>query len=153
MHPLSLKIVPPFQVLILGALMWLVHQYVPLLHWHSGKEYLVSRILLLLCLAVFIAAVYQFWRNQTTINPQKIGDTRTLITTGIYRFSRNPIYVADVLLLLAWAVWLGDWANLIFPGLFICYMNRFQIEPEEQSLRKKFGNEFDAYCARVRRWI
>jgi len=153
MHPLSLKIIPPFQVLILGTIMWMVHRHVPLLHWHTGKEYLVSRILLLLCLAVFIAAVYQFWRNKTTINPQKIGDTRALITTGIYRFSRNPIYVADVLLLLAWAVWLGDWLNLIFPALFVVYMNRFQIEPEEQSLREKFGDEFEVYCARVRRWI
>ena len=153
MPGLALKIVPPFQVLFLGGIMWLIHRYFPIAHVHTGYNFLVSRILLYLCLAIFGAALYQFWRHQTTVNPRKIEQTSKLITRGVYAWSRNPIYVVDVLLLLAWAIWLGTWINLALPLVFIWFVTRFQIVPEEAMLLQKFGDEYSQYNRRTRRWI
>ncbi len=153
MNSLELKIVPPFQVLILGAVMWVVHRYIPLFHHHTGHEFLISRLTLWVCLAIFIAALYQFWRHQTTVNPRKLGETSSLITGGVFSLSRNPIYVVDVLLLIAWAIWLGQWLNLIWPVVFIWYVTRFQIEPEERILLEKFGDTYSNYQMKTRRWL
>jgi len=136
MPGLALKIVPPFQVLFLGGIMWLIHRYFPIAHVHTGYNFLVSRILLYL-----------------TVNPRKIEQTSTLITRGVYAWSRNPIYVVDVLLLLAWAIWLGTWINLALPLVFIWFVTRFQIVPEEAMLLQKFGDEYSQYNRRTRRWI
>ncbi|MGI9318757.1 MAG: methyltransferase family protein [bacterium] len=153
MHFLSLKILPPLQVLILGGLMWLVHRYVPAFHYHTGYEYLVSRLILLACLVLFVAAIYQFWKHRTTVNPQKLERTTNLITKGVYAWSRNPIYVVDVLLLLAWAIWLGNWINLLMPVVFIFLITELQIKSEENMLNNKFGDAYLQYKQRVRRWI
>jgi protein-S-isoprenylcysteine O-methyltransferase Ste14 len=150
---LSLKIIPPFQVLILGGIMWLIHRHMPLLHYHTGLEFVVSRLILLVCVAIFVSAVYQFWKYRTTVNPQKLERTSALITEGVFAWSRNPIYVVDVLLLLSWAIWLGSWINLLMPIAFIIYCTEFQIKPEEQVLTNKFGDAYIQYRQRVRRWI
>jgi protein-S-isoprenylcysteine O-methyltransferase Ste14 len=97
--------------------------------------------------------VYQFWRHRTTVNPMRPDQTSSLVTSGIYRISRNPIYLADLVILVAWMVWLGAWINIIWLAAFVVYISRFQILPEERMLAGKFGEEWDSYCARVRRWI
>ena len=153
MSPLSLKVLPPFQVLTLGAVMWLVHRYVPVLHHHFGWEFSVSRILLYACLLLFLATIYQFWKHKTTVSPTNIGETSALITGGVFAFTRNPIYVIDALLLLAWAIWLGQWLNLLMPLVFAWYCTRYQIIPEELMLREKFPEAYADYSSRVRRWL
>ena len=150
---LELKIIPPFQVLILGFLAWSVHHRLPWFHHHTGHEYLVSRILLLVALAMVVVAVYQFWRHKTTVNPVKLGETRALITDGIFSWSRNPIYLADVLILLAWVIWLGNWLALILIPTFVLLITRLQILPEERMLAEKFPLEFRQYTARTGRWL
>jgi protein-S-isoprenylcysteine O-methyltransferase Ste14 len=94
-----------------------------------------------------------FLRARTTINPLKPGNASALVAGGIYRFTRNPMNLGLATLLLAWTIYLGNIAALAGVLLFILYMNRFQIAPEERALQARFGAEFDAYCARVRRWI
>ena len=141
------------QVLILGGLMWLVHRYVPILHFHSGYEYTVSRVILVVCLILFVATVYQFWRHDTTINPIALEKSSTLITTGVFSWSRNPVYLTDLLLLLAWTVWLGNWLNLIWLPVFVVYITRYQILPEESVLGARFGPDYAAYTSRTNRWI
>jgi len=133
--------------------MWLVHRYVPILHFHSGYEYTVSRVILVLCLVLFVATVYQFWRHDTTINPIALEKSSTLITTGVFAWSRNPVYLTDFLLLLAWAVWLGNWLNLIWLPVFVFYITRYQILPEESVLGARFGSDYAAYTSRTNRWI
>lgn len=149
----SLKIIPPFQVLILGGAMWSIHRYVPFFHYHYGIEFYLSRAVLIAALILFISAVYQFWKHQTTVNPIKLDQTTALITQGVFAWSRNPIYVVDVLLLYAWAIWLGNWINLLLPFLFIYYITEFQIKPEERVLAAKFGDQYLKYKQHVRRWI
>lgn len=98
-------------------------------------------------------ALIHFLRSRTTINPLKPASASALVTGGIYRFTRNPMYLGLATLLLAWAIYLGNLAALAGVPLFILYMNRFQIAPEERALEERFGAEFIAYRARVRRWL
>ena len=94
-----------------------------------------------------------FRRSRTTINPMKPSKASALVTGGVYRVTRNPMYVGLALLLAAWAVHLSMLWPFIGPVLFVIYMNRFQIGPEERVMRGKFGEEYAAYAARVRRWL
>jgi protein-S-isoprenylcysteine O-methyltransferase Ste14 len=111
--------------------------------------------LVLLCAGgvLMLVAVISFVLAKTTINPMRPEGASRLITTGIYRLSRNPIYLADVLLLAAWAVWLGSLVSLVLIAAFVGYIHHFQILPEERALRQIFGENYTAYCSRVRRWL
>jgi protein-S-isoprenylcysteine O-methyltransferase Ste14 len=98
-------------------------------------------------------ALFHFMRSRTTINPLKPGSASALVTRGIYRLTRNPMYLGLATLLLAWAIYLGNLAALAGVPVFILYMNSFQIAPEERALEARFGAEYAAYRARVRRWL
>lgn len=98
-------------------------------------------------------ALVHFLRSRTTVNPLKPDSASALVTGGIYRFTRNPMYLGLATLLLAWAIYLGNLAALAGVPLFILYMNRFQIAPEERALEARFGAEYRLYRARVRRWL
>lgn len=97
--------------------------------------------------------VTQFWLNKTTINPKKLMNTNKLITTGIYSFSRNPMYLGLLLLLIAWGLFLQNAFNSLLAAGFVYLMNRLQIIPEEQFLKNKFGKEYTYYLKLTRRWF
>lgn len=99
------------------------------------------------------AGVAAFRRHRTTMNPLDPGKSSSLVSTGIYRFTRNPMYLGFLLVLAGWAVYLSSAMAALFLPLFVLYMDRYQIEPEEQALRNRFGRAFDDYCADVRRWL
>lgn len=104
-------------------------------------------------LAAEAGAIVSFRRAQTTMNPLTPGKATRLVVTGIYRWTRNPMYVGLLLWLVAWALFLGHalaWGGM---PLFILTMNRLQIAPEERAMTALFGAEYAAYCARVRRWV
>jgi len=92
-------------------------------------------------------------KADTTLNPIKPDTATALVTSGIYRHTRNPMYLGMAVWLLAWSAWLGTPAGLVGAPLFVLYMNRFQVGPEERALHSLFGAEFDAYRSRVRRWL
>jgi protein-S-isoprenylcysteine O-methyltransferase Ste14 len=98
-------------------------------------------------------ALLHFLRSRTTVNPLKPASATVLVTRSIYRLTRNPMYLGLATLLFAWAIYLGSLAALAGVPLFILYMNRFQIAPEERALEERFGAEYIAYRARVRRWL
>ena len=100
-----------------------------------------------------LAGLFQFLRARTTINPLKPDNASALVIGGIYRWTRNPMYLGMATLLLAWGLWLANAGALAVILLFVAYLNRFQIAPEERALEARFGNEFAAYRARVRRWV
>jgi protein-S-isoprenylcysteine O-methyltransferase Ste14 len=103
----------------------------------------------LLALLAFI----EFQKARTTVNPFSPKNTTALVTGGVFGWSRNPIYLGDLLILLGWAIYLQHALAFLLLPVFVVYINRFQIEPEEQVLREKFGERFDAYRQRVRRWL
>ncbi|NNE78150.1 MAG: isoprenylcysteine carboxylmethyltransferase family protein, partial [Pricia sp.] len=94
-----------------------------------------------------------FARLRTTINPTQPSKANKLVDGGIYAYSRNPMYLALLLILLAWGIWLGNAFNTLLAAGFVAYMNRFQIVPEEQALLDIFGKAYRKYCINVRRWF
>ena len=98
-------------------------------------------------------SVLAFLRARTTVTPLKPEKASTLVVGGLYRASRNPMYLGMLILLIGWALWLGNPASLLLLPMFVIYLTVFQIKPEEAALAEKFGADYDAYCRRVRRWI
>lgn len=101
---------------------------------------------------IFISSI-TFYRCGTTLNPLKPQLASTLVTSGPYRYSRNPIYIGLVLILAGWGAYLQNLASLLCVLAFVLYINRFQILPEEELLAQKFGVEFEIYKSSVNRWL
>lgn len=152
MRSLELRIPPVALVAIfaaaMGALAWAVPAAV-----HVPARLVVASALVLGGVSVALLGVVAFRRHETTVNPFTPEQSSTLVATGIYRFSRNPMYLGFLLALLGWGVFLANWAAALLPPLFVSYMSAFQIEPEERALAEKFGSTFLAYSKAVRRWI
>jgi protein-S-isoprenylcysteine O-methyltransferase Ste14 len=100
-----------------------------------------------------MAGIREFRVARTTVNPLQPGQATSMVTSGIYRFTRNPMYLGMMLLLVAWSAWLGNALALLLAALFVLYIGRFQIAPEERMLSRLFGPDFDAYRGQVRRWL
>lgn len=96
-------------------------------------------------------AALSFRAAKTTIIPHQTASA--LITTGAFAYSRNPIYLADAIVLLGWVMIWGAAAPVVLVVLFILIINARFIKPEEQRLAAAFGDEFKAYASTVRRWI
>ena len=148
---LELKIPPLIQVFIFASLMWLIHSYTPSING-VGNFYLVS-ILFLISLIISLFAVFNFRTKNTTVDPRNPDKTTGLVVRGIYCYTRNPMYLGFFLSLLSWGIFLENIYSISFSFLFIIYMNRFQIKPEERILLQKFGTEYQNYKNSVRRWI
>lgn len=153
MHPLELKIPPPVVALIVAVGMWMNSVSGPQLSLPFAVRVGVAIAIAAVGIVFDLSALLAFRRAKTTVNPLKPGRTSTLVTLGIYRVSRNPMYVGLVCFLLGWAAYLCALWPLAGPVLFILYLNRFQIEPEERILAQRFGDEFNAYRSQVRRWL
>ena len=145
--------IPPLLVAALTALsMWLLSRILPQLTVAPLPIAVV--ILVALCGVAFeLTGVITFRRQKTTVNPLKPENASTLVTSGVYRISRNPMYVGMLLLLIALDLFLASFAALVGPLCFVVYMNRFQIGAEEQVLLDRFGDAYADYKNRVRRWL
>jgi protein-S-isoprenylcysteine O-methyltransferase Ste14 len=144
---------PPLAVLLLAAaLIWIVHRLSPPLPAFPAREW-VAGLLALAGAAVALLGVISFRRAGTTVNPLNPERVSALVVRGIYRYSRNPMYLGFALLLAAWLVYLSAWLALPVLPAFILSMNRFQIEPEEKVLEARFGAVYLEYKERVRRWL
>jgi len=117
-----------------------------------GRRYLI-KALLFLAVVISCVALIQFYRAKTTTNPKNPSKASSLVTNGIYKYSRNPMYLGLLLILLGWGLWLANAFNVLLAAGFVSYMNTFQIQPEESSLTSLFGTEYKQYCIRVRRWF
>ena len=150
MNPL---IPPPVVVVIIGAAMWALDRMLEFGKFESVWLAPIAGGLLAAGLLLIIVAATSFIAARTTINPLRPSRASSLITTGLFRISRNPIYLGDLLILAACAVWLGNVVNIAFLVIFVWAINRFQIMPEERALTNLFGASYVAYCTRVRRWL
>jgi protein-S-isoprenylcysteine O-methyltransferase Ste14 len=152
-NALELKIPPVPLAGVFIALAWLLATLLPALHVEWPWRGPVGAVLAATGVTIAIAGVISFRKARTTVNPLRPGEATTLVASGIYRWTRNPMYLG-LLLLLAGCVWfLGNAAGLLLLPLFVAYMNRFQIGPEERALRQRFGEGFDVYQRSTRRWL
>ncbi len=150
---MSLKHKPPFIFLLFAGLMYLLAKYLWVGYYDFVGRQLLMMILVFIAIIIMVIAILQFSRANTTVDPVNPSRTTTLVTNGIYNYSRNPMYLGMLLLLLAWGLWLGNVFNIILAAGFVAAMNKFQILPEENALQEKFGKEYDMYCKFVRRWF
>jgi protein-S-isoprenylcysteine O-methyltransferase Ste14 len=137
---------------LIAGLMWVLAYssvQMPGPEWRRSLALLIAVVGAMVC----VAGVLSFRRARTTVNPLKPESATSLVIVGIYRYSRNPMYLGFLCGLLAWALVLGSLLALLGLPLFVIYMNRFQIGPEEQSLAKLFGSEYHQYRLKVRRWL
>ena len=153
MHALDHKIPPPAVMLVFAVSMWLLSAAESSLAlavpWHRT----VAVIIWCLGITISLAGVLEFRRARTTVNPLNPQAATAMVTSGIYRYSRNPMYVGLLFVLIGWALWLSNVIAFLLPPFFVLYINRFQIEPEERALSAKFGEAFRKYRRLVRRWL
>ncbi len=150
---LELRIPPPLVGLLIAAAMWALAHATPPFPLPEIARWTGAAMLLVLGAGIALGGVISFHRAKTTVNPLKPEKSATLVTTGVYSFTRNPMYLGMALVLCAWSVYLSSPATLVGPVVFAAYITRFQILPEERVLDKLFGPPFAEYRKRVRRWI
>ncbi|ABR74773.1 hypothetical protein CBG46_09060 [Actinobacillus succinogenes] len=148
---MKLKVPPP--VLFLFSVVAIAYLPKFSLPFSITVRILLCGLLLLIGVIFAVTSFFAFIRQQTTLNPQAPEQSATLITTGIFRVSRNPMYFSLVIWLAAWAVWCESPLAIFVIILFMLYLTHFQIKPEERALERKFGHVFLQYKQSVRRWI
>lgn len=153
MNSLELKIPPLALLCLFAVVMWFAAMLFSALAitwpWHHALAISISGVGILFVLA----GGYAFRKAKTTVNPTQPTATSSIVTSGIYRISRNPMYVGFLLVLTGLAVFLSHVLPLLFLPAFVLYMNRFQISPEERVLLAKFGADYESYKQAVRRWL
>jgi protein-S-isoprenylcysteine O-methyltransferase Ste14 len=151
---LELKVPPDAVAAMVAGLMWLASVVTPTVgHVPRGYRVLAAGVLLTLAVLLLLAAKIALARAQTTPDARHPDRTSRLVTTSVYRFTRNPIYVAMMLVLLAWAAALWNPVSLCVSAVFGLYLQQFQIRPEERVLGSVFGQAYADYARRVRRWL
>lgn len=153
MRSLELRIPPPLVALLVAGAMWAVAAVAPLLDMPAFPRHAAAAAIALAGLVCSLAGIVSFRRAHTTVNPMKPQTSSSLVVSGIYRVTRNPMYLGLGCVLAAWTVLLSSAWALLGPVAFVLYMNRFQIGPEEKALSTLFGADYAAYRARVRRWL
>jgi protein-S-isoprenylcysteine O-methyltransferase Ste14 len=153
MSALELRIPPVVLVLLVGGAMSCVARLFPQAELVVPGRRLWITLSVALAVGVTAAGISAFRRHETTVNPRTPDQATSLVSNGIYRFSRNPMYLGFLLLLAGWGFYVSNWAAALLLPFFVIYMNRFQIRPEERALQARFGAEFEKYAATVRRWL
>jgi len=150
---LELKVPPLVLVAVTSVAMWLSAVALPCLSASHPYRLPVAGAILFAGLGIIGLGVLSFRLARTTVNPLDPGSTTSLVTTGVYRWTRNPMYLGFLLVLIAWGVWLFNAISVAWIVLFAWYLQRFQIVPEERALRSIFGAKFGEYARKVRRWL
>ena len=151
---MHLKIPPALVAILMLILLVTVSKLFPQSSFSLPYKSLVAIAVAVIGAGIAVAGVASFRRLQTTVNPTRPGTASSLVVDGIYRWSRNPMYLGILLFLVACGIYLANIPGLlVIPSVFVIYMNRYQIKPEEEALALIFGEEFVRYRASARRWL
>jgi protein-S-isoprenylcysteine O-methyltransferase Ste14 len=153
MHSLELKIPPVVVVIVAAAAMWLVSNLAPGLGYELPYRKAIAIAVASAGVIMAMLGVITFRRAHTTVDPMRPEKASSLVQGGIYRITRNPMYLGMFSVLAGVAVYLSNALAWLFIPLFVLYMNRFQITPEERTLAHLFGAGYEAYRKQVRRWV
>ena len=145
------KIPPPLLVMILVISNYFSSKKIDLIHLPNQK--LISIIILLIGMLILINPIFGFIKSKTTINPIKFKKVSKLITSGIYKYSRNPMYLGLLMIVISTSIFYMNIFSILTPFFFYCWINKFQIKREEIFLTEKFGKEYILYKTKTRRWI
>jgi len=151
---MNLKIPPLALTAIFLVVMLLLARQLPQFSLSIPANNILAFIIATIGSSICVMGVASFRSAETTVNPTKPQQASSLVVCGIYRLSRNPMYLGFLLLLIAWGIYLAhSLALFILPTLFLLYMNAFQIPHEEKALEKIFGEAFISYKKSVRKWL
>ena len=151
---MHLKIPPPIVALIGILLIFLSKDYVLILYLHPHLQNTLSILFLIIGFVIIFLATKEFKKSETTVNPMKPETSTSLVTSGIFKYTRNPMYLGLAFILLASCFYFSSLLGIIiYVPLFIFYITVFQIIPEEESMKSLFNDEYLNYCSKVRRWI
>ena len=150
---LELLIPPPIVGLLCACLMWVLSSSTLELALTFQGQKTLALVIAGVGLSMDVVSVFAFLKARTTITPLKPEKAQALVTSGFYRFTRNPMYLGMLLMLVGYTFWTGHPLAAIGPVLFVTYITYFQIKPEEVRLGALFGQDYHTYCAQVRRWI
>ena len=153
MRVLELKVPPPAVAFLTAALMWLVSRASPTLSFDVPARLPFAVLIAVLGFGTSVSGVLTFRRFKTTVNPTKPGSATALVNSGVYAITRNPMYLGLLVMLTGWAIFLSNTLAFVFLPLFVLYISRFQIAPEERALTSLFGQTYVGYKDRVRRWL
>jgi protein-S-isoprenylcysteine O-methyltransferase Ste14 len=153
MSKLELKIPPVLTTVVFAMLMWLVSSLSP--GFTTPYLFRIGIFTALIMVGAFfsVAGVVSFRKAKTSVNPITPDACTSLVTSGIYKSTRNPMYLGFLFFLIGWGLYLSNLYSLMLAAGFIFYITRFQILPEEQVLQSFFGTEYLDYKNRVRRWL
>ena len=151
---LKTKIPPPIVGLVFSVLIWAISKAIPTTPMLTEQQSLLAAVILLITGFGFaISGMVSFRAASTTVNPLQPDQASALVTSGVYRITRNPMYIGLATVLIGWSTFLGAPLGLVGVVGFMAYIQHFQIIPEEQALERLFGAEFETYQASVRRWL
>jgi protein-S-isoprenylcysteine O-methyltransferase Ste14 len=140
-------------MLLASGLMWALDHWMPLGQWIGAPWNRLGGLVAAVGIAIAVAAFVRFRQIGTTVNPVDPSKATRLVADGVFRFSRNPMYLGLLLLLIGWAIWLGSASPWLVPPLFVIILTFVQIIPEEQALSRNFGEQYVSYRESVARWI
>ena len=147
----KLKIPPPILVIILITSIYFSSDKLNLIS--IPYRTLFSIVILSIGILVIINPVVKFIKSKTTVNPVEFKNVEKLVTSGIYKYSRNPMYLGMIMIIISTTVYYLNFYSLLTPFIFYFWINRFQIKREEVFLEEKFGQEYLSYKTKTRRWI
>lgn len=153
MHWLEHRIPPPVVAVLVAVGMWLLARSWPVVRFSVPAPFLVGMAVASVGGVISMAGAHEFRRLETTVNPLHPERASKVVTTGIFKHTRNPMYLGIAFVLLGCFLAFGGLSAILGIAAFVTYITRFQIIPEERALAAKFGGEYTQYLARVRRWI
>jgi protein-S-isoprenylcysteine O-methyltransferase Ste14 len=153
MRALELKVPPPLAALLFGVAMWAAARLLPAVDVPGQLRFAIASACAGIGVILAILGVWAFRQAKTTVNPVNPEKASSVVTGGVYSYTRNPMYVGLTALLVGWAIWLSAPWVFLGPVAFMLYLMRFQIIPEERIMSAKFGRDYDDYRNRVRRWL
>src|SRR5947208_13722393 len=139
---MRLRIPPPILLLLAAGLMWMLDHWMPLAQWMGAPWNRLGGLLAAVGIVIDVTALMGFRKAAPTVNPLDPSKASSLVTDGVFRVTRNPMYLGMVLLLIGWGVWLGSASPWLVPPLFVIAVTVVQIIPEEQALRRRFGEQY-----------
>lgn len=147
----GIRVFPPLVFALAVGAAFGAHRLIPLSAISDGMQLWVGSILIIAGLVLAGAAVLQFRAHKTTIH---VGHSASaLMTSGPFKFSRNPVYVALMAISLGICVAFDRMWIIPFLALAILYLQRHVIDLEEAFLEAKFGDDYRTYKSKVRRWF
>jgi protein-S-isoprenylcysteine O-methyltransferase Ste14 len=153
MQKLENRIPPPIVLILSLMIMRLLAEIESANSFDFELKLWLASLLVLIGLALMLAGVARFRKAQTTIDPLDPEKAKHLVVAGVFRLSRNPMYLGMALIAIAWATYLANpWSFIGVLG-FVLFINRFQITPEERAMDNLFGDQYAKYKATVRRWL